>query len=90
MRSSAADLEHTAGQHLVGPLSGGQAGAVIARGHDMAHLVRHAFAAGLDTTFVVAAGFGLVAAIAVFVFVRPRPAAAPVQERSLAGAGQGS
>lgn len=84
-------LAHHAGQSLVGPLSGGQAGAVIARGHDPATLVHHAFAFGLDTTFVVAAGFGVVAAIAVFAFVRPRPAAsAPVEERSMAGAGRAS
>ena len=38
----------------------------------MAQLVREAYASGLDTTFVVAAGLGLVAGIAVFLFVRPR------------------
>lgn len=82
-------LEHTAGQGLLGPLSGGQAGAVIARGSDMAQLVHRAYAYALDLTFVVAAGFGLVGGIAVFVFVRPRRTArAPDQERSLADARQ--
>jgi hypothetical protein len=37
----------------------------------VAELVHRAFAHGLDLTFVVAAGFGLVAAIAVLAFVRP-------------------
>ena len=51
----------------------------------VAELVHRAFAHGLDLTFVVAAGFGLVAAIAVLAFVRPdRAAPAPDQEQSLA------
>ena len=75
-------LQHTAGQGLAGPLSGGHAAAVMTRGSGMAHLVHGAFAVGLDRTFVVAAGFGLAAGIAVFTFMRPRPAApAPHQER---------
>jgi hypothetical protein len=82
-------LERTAGRTLAGPLSGGQASAVMARGSGMAHLVHRAFAVGLDLTFVVAAGFGLVAGIAVLAFVRPsRAEPAPDQERSLAGSRQ--
>ena len=86
-------LERTAGHSLAGPLSGGHAGAVIARGSGMAHLVHQAFANGLDLTFVVAAGFGLIAGIAVLAFVRPNrptPAPDPDQEQSLAGARQTS
>jgi EmrB/QacA subfamily drug resistance transporter len=85
------ELERTAGQSVAGQLSGGQASAVIARGGGAAHLAHHAFANGLDLTFVVAAAFGLVAAIAVFAFVRPAGAApAPQQERPLAQARQTS
>ena len=85
------ELERTAGQSVAVQLSGGQAGAVIARGGAAAHLAHHAFANGLDLTFVVAAAFGLVAAIAVFAFVRPAGAApAPQQERPLAQARQTS
>jgi hypothetical protein len=86
-------LERTAGQSLAGSLSGGHAGAVIAQGSALALQVHRAFANGLDLTFVVAAGFGLVAGIAVIAFVRPGRAApapdqAPDQDRSLADAGQ--
>jgi MFS family permease len=84
-------LAHTAGQRLTGPLSGGRAGAVIAQGNSLAQLVHRAYANALDLTFVVAAGFGLVAGIAVLVFVRQRRTApaqgrmapAPAQEQSL-------
>ncbi|HLK00072.1 MAG TPA: MFS transporter, partial [Streptosporangiaceae bacterium] len=80
-------LEGTVGPALAGPLSGGHAAAVIARGTGMARLVHHAFAVGLDRTFVVAAGFGLIGGIAVLIFVRPgRAAPAPDRERSLADA----
>ncbi len=82
-------LQHVAGQGLAGPLSGGDAAAVIARGSGVADLVHRAFADSLDLTFVVAAGLGLVAGIAVLLFVRPRsPAPAPDQKQSLAGARQ--
>jgi hypothetical protein len=82
-------LEHDAGKRLVGPLSSGQAGSVIAQGGDMAQLVREAYASALDLVYVVAAGFGLVGGIAVLVFVRPRRAEpAPQPERSLVGARQ--
>src|SRR4029079_15965874 len=59
-------LARTAGPGLVGPLSGGRAGTVSDPG-----LVHPAYAYALDLTFLVAAGFCLVAGIAVFVFVRP-------------------
>lgn len=74
-------LEHTAGASLAGPLSGGQAGAVMARGSDLALLVHRAYANALDLTFVVAGAFGLVAGIAVFVFLRPRTAAPSKQQQ---------
>lgn len=86
-------LERAAGQRLAGPLSGGQAGAVTARGAGMAHLAHQAFANGLDLTFAVAAGLGLLAGIAVLAFVRPSrpaPAARPDKQQSLAGAGNAS
>ncbi|MES4888811.1 MFS transporter [Streptomyces sp. NPDC096012] len=71
-------LEHTAGHDLVGPLSNGEAGTLIARGNDVADLVRQAYADALDGILLVAAGLSLVAAIAVFVFVRPpRPVPEP-------------
>lgn len=71
-------LERTVGQRLAGPLSGGDASTVTARGSGLAHLVHQAFANGLDLSFVVAASFGLIAAIVVLAFVRPgRPAPAP-------------
>jgi EmrB/QacA subfamily drug resistance transporter len=64
-------LQHAAGRDLAGALSGGQAGAVMARSPGLAHLVHRAFAGSLDLTFVVAAGFGLAAALIVLAFVRP-------------------
>jgi hypothetical protein len=49
----------------------------MARSSGLAYLVRHAFASGLDLTFAVAAGFGLIGCVVVFGFVRPgRPAGA--------------
>jgi hypothetical protein len=36
-------------------------------------LVHHAFATGLDTMFLAAAGFGVVAAIVVFTLVKKAP-----------------
>jgi EmrB/QacA subfamily drug resistance transporter len=82
-------LERTAGRTLAGPLSGGQASAVMARGSGAAQVVHRAFAVGLDLSFVVAAGFGLVAGIAVLAFVRPgRAEPAPDRERSPADARQ--
>jgi hypothetical protein len=61
------------GASLAGALSGGHASAVIARGTGTARLVHREFAHGLDLTFVVAAGFGLVAGIVVLAFVRAKP-----------------
>jgi len=67
-------LTRVAGGSLAGVLGGGEAGAVMTRSPALAPLVHHAFAAGLDLTFVVAAGLGVVAGVVVLVFVRPRPA----------------
>ena len=67
-----AGLSHAAGPSLAGALSGGQAGAVIARSPGLAPLVHRAFADGLDLTFVVAAVVGAVASVLVFALVRPQ------------------
>jgi hypothetical protein len=69
-------LQHSAGEGLASTLSGGQAGAVVAHSPGLAQLVYEAFANGLDLTFLVAGGVGVVAGIIVFAFVRPRPAEA--------------
>jgi EmrB/QacA subfamily drug resistance transporter len=67
-------LTQVAGSALAAPLGGGQAGAVMAASPRLAPLVHHAFATGLDTMFLAAAGFGVVAAIAVFTLVKKAPA----------------
>ena len=67
-------LTHAAGPRLSAALSGGQARAVLARTPALAPVVHRAFADGLDLVYVVAAGIGLIAAIAVFTLARPRPA----------------
>ena len=74
-----AGLARVAGPALASALSGGEAGAVMARSPALAPVVHHAFAAGLDATFAVAAGLGAVGGVLVLVFVRPpkAPAAAP-------------
>jgi EmrB/QacA subfamily drug resistance transporter len=69
-------LTHVAGSALSGQLGGGEAGAVMARSPALSPLVHHAFATGLDVTYGVAAGFGVIAAIVVFFLVRPRSAEA--------------
>jgi predicted MFS family arabinose efflux permease len=69
-------LAHGSGAGLAGALSGGQAQAVLARTPALAPVVHRAFADGLDLAYLVAAGFGLIAAVAVFTLVRPRPQAA--------------
>jgi predicted MFS family arabinose efflux permease len=82
-------LQHSAGAGLAGALSGGQAGAVVAHSPGLAPLVHQAFANGLDLTFLVAGGIGIVAGILVFTLVRPRPAEAMTprgQESVTAGA----
>jgi EmrB/QacA subfamily drug resistance transporter len=66
-------LTRTAGPSLSAALSSGQAQAVMARTPALTPVVHRAFANGLDLAYVVAAGFGLVAAVAVFVLARPRP-----------------
>jgi MFS family permease len=68
-------LSHGAGAGLSAALSGGQAPAVLARTPALAPIVHRAFADGLDLAYVVAAGLGLIAAVAVFTLVRPRPQA---------------
>jgi len=47
------------------------AGLVMARSPALSPLVHRAFANGLDVTYLVAAGFGVIAAIVVFTLVRP-------------------
>jgi hypothetical protein len=69
-------LTRVAGSGLASALGGGEADAVMARSDSLAHLVRRAFADGLDQAFAVAGFLGLVASVLVFAFVRPRPEAA--------------
>ena len=84
-----AGLRGTAGESPAGQVSGGDAGAVLDRGGDVAQLVREAYAVALDRTFVVAACFGLLAGIAAFLFVRPRPAQPAEQAAPQPRAGAG-
>jgi hypothetical protein len=69
-------LPHGSGAGLAAALSGGQAQAVLARTPALAPVVHRAFADGLDLAYLVAAGFGLIAAAAVFALVRRAPQAA--------------
>jgi EmrB/QacA subfamily drug resistance transporter len=76
-------LSHGAGAGLSTALTGGQAQAVLARTPALAPVVHLAFADGLDLAYVVAAGFGLAAAAAVFILARRTPqAAAPAAAAS--------
>jgi EmrB/QacA subfamily drug resistance transporter len=79
-------LSSASGQGLAGPLTGGQAQAVLARNPELSPVVHHAFATGLDQAFLVAACLGVIAAIAVFTLARPRPEAAASAEREQAPA----
>jgi hypothetical protein len=72
-------LSRGAGSGLATELSGGQAQAVLARTPALAPVVHRAFADGLDLAYVVAAGFGLIAAAAVFILVRPKSQAAAAE-----------
>jgi hypothetical protein len=67
-------VSHVAGPALAGPLSGGEASAVMGRSADLSVLAHRAFADGLDVTFAVAAGIGLAAGLLVLVLVRARVA----------------
>jgi EmrB/QacA subfamily drug resistance transporter len=77
-------LTRVAGSALAAPLGGGEAGSIITATPQLKPLVHHAFATGLDTMFLAAAGFGVIAAIAVFALVRPATAngAAPPEAPS--------
>jgi EmrB/QacA subfamily drug resistance transporter len=75
-------LTHGAGTGLSAALSGGQAQAVLARTPALTPVVHRAFADGLDLAYVVAAGFGLLAAVLVFALVRPKPQAAATSAAS--------
>ena len=77
-----AGLTHVAGTGLSGPLSGGEARAVMARSAGLEHVVRQAFANALDVTFSVAAALGLIGAVLAFALVR-RPPAEPETPRSV-------
>ena len=78
-------LTRVAGSGLAGQLGGGEAGAVMARSPALSPLVHRAFANGLDATYLVAAGFGVIAAIVVFTLVRPERAstAAPQGQQAV-------
>jgi EmrB/QacA subfamily drug resistance transporter len=73
-------LSSAAGPRLSGPLTGGQAQAVLAKTPALSPVVHRAFATGLDHAFLVAGGIGVVAAVAVFALARPRPAATGAAE----------
>jgi hypothetical protein len=77
-------LSHGAGAGLATALSGGQAQAVLARAPALGPVVHRAFADGLDLAYLVAAGFGLVAAMAVFALVRRPPRAATAANQAAA------
>jgi predicted MFS family arabinose efflux permease len=66
-----AGLSHVTGPTLASALSGGQAGAVMAKAPALTPVVHRAFATGLDMTFVVAAALGALAGVLVLVFVKP-------------------
>jgi EmrB/QacA subfamily drug resistance transporter len=70
-------LTRVAGSGLAPALAGGEASAVIARHPGLSAAVHEAFAAGLDQTLLVAAGLGVIGAVAVFAFVRTPAAPAP-------------
>ncbi len=78
-----AGLRHTAGPALSGALSGGQAGAVVARTPSLAPTVHQAFATGLDLAYVVAASLGVLAAILVVILARRPARTAPGAEAAL-------
>ena len=66
---------------------------MLARTPALAPVVHRAFADGLDLAYAVAAGFGLLAAVAVFILARPRPPgreSAGTAEASSAQTGQAS
>ena len=67
-----AGLVHGAGPGLAAALGGGQAGQVMARSAGLAPVVHRAFADGLDLTFAIAGGIGVLAAVLVFALVPPR------------------
>jgi MFS family permease len=81
-------VQHTAGHGLADALTGGGAASVMARSPGLAHLVRKAFADGLDVTFMVAAALGLAAGVVVLAFVRrPAPERHPAPNPSAVRAG---
>ena len=82
-------LERSAGDGLVGPLSDGQANALMAQGGErMVQLVHRAYADALDLTFLMAAGFAVLGGLVTLAFLRPpRPVSASDGEPSLADAG---
>jgi hypothetical protein len=77
-------LGHATGAGLAAALGGGQAQAVLARTPALAPAVHRAFADGLDLAYLVAAGFGLIAAAAVFALVRRAPQAAATATQAAA------
>jgi EmrB/QacA subfamily drug resistance transporter len=67
-------VSHVAGAGLAGPLTSGEAGALMARSAGLARVAHQAFADGLDMTFAVATGIGVVGAVLVLMLVRSGPA----------------
>lgn len=63
-------LTRVAGASRAPALSGGQAGAILAKEPGLSRLLHEAFAAGLDQTLLVAAALAVLAAAMVFALVR--------------------
>ncbi len=73
-------------QQTADALTGGAAGAVIARAPETVHVVHEAFASGLRDTFLVSGVLGLLGGLAVLVLVRPAAAPAAVVGGAAGGA----
>lgn len=73
-------------QQTADALTGGAAGAVIARAPEAVHVVHEAFASGLRDTFLVSGVLGLLGGLAVLVLVRPAAAPAAVVGGAAGGA----
>jgi len=72
-------LTQVAGSGLSGALSGGQAGAVLAKTPALAPVVHRAFAEALDITYVVAACLAVLAGVLALVFIKPSAASHSAQ-----------
>jgi len=83
-------VAHVAGPALAGPLTSGEARVVMGQSAGLSRVVHQAFANGLDATFAVAAGIGIIAGIGVLALVRPRQAQADTPATPTTAEGAGS